>query len=156
MEEEINVILNKLRVVRNRYDLIIDNLEKHELENGIRKKNSLYDRVNDYCRNVAEMDKNTMLKHLASMAQSQYNYTGLSIDYFEKEENILRWNILKLNMERSAERTNYWKLWYQRLARWCIGGFVVVALYSVLVSLSEKWDFIKIPVKDSINEIIKN
>lgn len=51
---------------------------------------------------------------------------------------------------REAERSDMWKLWRDKLARWFMGVSVAVVLYSAFVALSDKWSFIKVPVRDMV------
>lgn len=62
-------------------------------------------------------------------------------------------DFLKINREknaRKAERLDYWKLWSQRAIRALISAVILVSAYSSLVWLSERYGFVKIPIRDLV------
>jgi hypothetical protein len=82
------------------------------------------------------------------------NYDGVSSIYWEIEK-TKNWEKAQADLahgklERKADRTDMWILWGQKLIRWTAGIIVAVVLYSTVVWVSEKCEFIKIPIKDWI------
>ena len=59
-------------------------------------------------------------------------------------------------LDRKAVRGDMWILWGQKVIRWAIGVIVAVILYSAVVWMSEKCEFIKIPIKDWIPQTVNN
>lgn len=59
-------------------------------------------------------------------------------------------------LDRKAVRGDMWILWGQKLIRWTLGVIVVVVLYSAIVWVSEKYEFIKIPIRDWIPSTINS
>lgn len=53
-------------------------------------------------------------------------------------------------LDRKAVRGDMWILWGQKVIRWVFGVIVAVILYSAVVWMSGKYEFIKVPIKDWI------
>ena len=68
-------------------------------------------------------------------------------NYHEKNEFF---DISKAIEHRKAERNDAWMLWRDKLIRWTAGITAAVLMYSTFVYLSEKVDFIKVPVHDLV------
>lgn len=87
-------------------------------------------------------------------------YSSLLTLSWEKEKTKNRENLDATlahgKLEREAERKDMWILWGQKLIRWTLGVIVAVVLYSAVVWVSEKCEFIKIPIKDWMSQNAKS
>lgn len=72
-----------------------------------------------------------------------------SIDFSETQHQT---DIRRQQEIRKAERLDQWKLWAQKFARWVVGIFAVIFLYSTFSWLTTGSDFWKIPVKETIEK----
>lgn len=85
-------------------------------------------------------------KYLTEILAQSNTFSDLSIQLMDSN----LFEVKKQMAIREAERLDQWKLWRDKLARWFMGGSAALVLYSIFVALSEKWDFIKIPVRDMV------
>lgn len=64
----------------------------------------------------------------------------------KEDENSLELDHAKAT--RRSERQDMWVSWFQKAIRWSLGVILAVLLYSMVVWMSEKTEFIKVPIKD--------
>ena len=89
---------------------------------------------------------NEVEKYISSAHQLAGQFENFNKAYGEKNF----FEVSKQRALREAERTDIWKLWRDKIARWVVGVLAAVILYSCLVYVSEESGFIKIPVRDFI------
>ena len=87
----------------------------------------------------------------ASSLANQINF------YTEDSQKDWQIQMIKNAQSRASERTDLWKLWFQKLIRWGLGVVAAVLLYSVLTWLSQITNgAIKLPFFDALTSQISS
>lgn len=128
---------------------VIDFLRK---KNTLSENKNVMDNLSRLIKSIIPNDKHSGFP-LVELHNYLNNLYGIkdTIKTFEKfmtEENYIE--VKQQLAIKKAERQAIWPLWRDKLARWFMGVSAAVILYSAFVALSNKWDFIKIPVRDMV------
>ncbi|MDA9352774.1 hypothetical protein N9Q86_02330 [Porticoccaceae bacterium] len=123
------------------------------IDYNLKQKNN----VDKECDSLAEAFEKALTRE--SINDFPFNEVRKYIDetsIFSKNViNFYKWslehdyiNVCKEKSSRRAERNDYWKLWSQRVLRALVSVGILVLAYSSLVWLSERYSFVKIPIRD--------
>lgn len=108
-----------------------------------------------YYESQDQANKNEISREITEFLRASSKAFDHPKTYFDNKESQNKLEAHMQSVLRANERKDMWKLWFHKLIRWTVGVFLTIFLYSLFVYLSEKIDFIKIPIKDSISEFIK-
>jgi len=95
-------------------------------------------------------DASQRLKFQSSIREfigTSYTISNEALSFIEHDYNNQFVELNYLDNKSKSERKQAWILWIQKLIRWIVGSLLAVLIYSFVVWASEKWTFIKIPIK---------
>jgi hypothetical protein len=93
-------------------------------------------------------DTRGLPNYIEEFVKASYGLAGLSSKY--SSNYVAAWEKEKAKGVdlRKAERKDMWISWIQKTIRWGLGIIFAVLLYSTIAWVSEKNEFVKIPIKD--------
>jgi len=106
------------------------------------------------------------LSHLPEKSRPRHDVSNLVktarilVDMVDKYRNDYEgaWKVDQQHeaAKRTDEENHKWKAWGFAMVRWAIGIVLAIVLYSALVFIDDKTDWIKIPIRDIVLEAAGN